>query len=105
MAFTVTPTSGSAPYLFEAEILNSVGIDWGLYTAHLYADVATGSCPAPRTQGTDQQAAAMSLVNTGEYLLPSNSVPSGDCRVYNFVIREVASGDIVASSDVSIDNV
>lgn len=105
MAFTVTPTSGSAPYLFEAEILNSVGIDWGLYNAHLYADVATGSCPAPRVAGTDQQAAAMSLVNTGEYLLPGNSVPSGDCRVYNLVIRDTMTGDIIDSSDVSIDNV
>ena len=105
MAFTVTPSSGSAPYLYEAEFSNRFGLDAGFYSAHIYADVAVGSCPAPRTAGTDQQSFAQALVSTGEYLQTVNSVPAGSCRVYNLVIRDKTSGDIVASSPVTIDNV
>lgn len=105
MAFTVTPTSGSAPYLFEAEILNSVAIDLGVYSAHFYGSTDIGSCPSPTTSGTDQQNIAQALVNVGSYQQVGNSVPAGSCRVHNLVIREIATGNIVASSSLSIDNV
>lgn len=106
MAFTVTPTSGAVPYLFEAVFSNKASIIAGNYSVHFYSSVNTvGSCPSPPVAGTDQQNVVNSLLNTGSYTLASNGVPEGNCRVFNLVIREVSSGNIVDSSSVSIDNV
>lgn len=105
MAFTVTPTSGAAPYVFEAEFSNRIGLDQGFYSLHFYATSGVGTCPAPTTSGTDQQNVVQALLNVGTYTQSGNSVPAGSCRVHNLVIREIATNNIVSSSSLSIDNV
>lgn len=105
MAFTVTPTSGPAPYLFEADVLNQSPIAWDFFSAHFYTVTGAGSCPAPSSSGTDNQIAAQGLVNNGVYAPSGGTIPSGSCGVFNLVIRDIASGDVVDSSFVAIDNV
>lgn len=104
MAFTVTPTSGAGPYLYEAEFANKENINGSLYTIHFYSATTEGSCPSPRFSGVDQTNIAQALVNDGTYLQSGSNVASGSCRVVNLVIRTANTGDVVVNSTVSINN-
>ena len=103
MAFTVTPTSGSAPYLFEAEF-DGVGSFGHGYRAELRFSAPTaGSCPPAANATNPVTGAGAELVNTGSYLRTTGSVPAGNCNVYRLVVLD-DTNTIISSSMVNIDN-
>lgn len=104
MAFTVTPASGSAPYLFEASFDNPGSFGYG-YTAVLrFSSPVVGSCPPPANATNVVAGAGESLVNTGSYLRTTGSVPADNCNVYRLDV--VDSDNIVVSQmSVNINNV
>lgn len=101
MAFTVTPTSGSAPYLLEANVSNSVGINNVDYSAELLSSVLTGSCPT--SGATPIPGAGIVLATSGQYTANTNTTV-GSCRVFQLVIRNVATNAVVASQTVNVNN-
>lgn len=104
MAFTVTPTSGDAPYLLEAVFSNSVLIDNVNFSLSVKYTSSVGSCPA---EGSNQELAPsqiQSLLNNGSFNHFS-AVSAGSCRTYTLTIKNIASDDVVDSYSVSVDNV
>ena len=104
MAFTVTPTSGTAPYLYEAEIANRIGFDLGLYITEYRFLEAVGSCPANAVVGPNSTGNAFALLNTGSFTSQS-PVPAGSCRSSVFLVRRISDGTIVSQMSVDINNV
>lgn len=104
MAFTVTPTSGEAPYLYEAEVINRDGIDLGLYTVEYRFVTSVGSCPASALSGTNSPGNALALLNVGSFVSQS-SVAAGSCRGSVFLVRRLSDNAIISQMSVNIDNV
>ena len=103
MAFSVSPTSGSAPYVLEADFENRLGFDTGTYGLFVYATTTAGSCPPLVTTGTNIDAAATALLDVGSYST-TTTVPAGSCRTFSLVIKNLATSDVVGSSIVSVSN-
>ena len=103
MAFSVTPTSGAAPYFFTADIDNAFLINGVDYVATVRRSGQSGSCP-PAGVGTQlDQNFVDSLIN-GETVSVEDSVPVGDCRAYTLRILRVDGLVEIASSTVHVDN-
>ena len=101
MALTVTPTSGERPFLLEAEVSNSDGINNVNYSAELLSSVLVGACSS--TGDTVIPGAGFQLATTGQFLSNSNT-QNGSCRTYQLVIRNIATNAVVASQTVNVDN-
>lgn len=102
-AFSVTPTSGSAPYLYTASFENAQNIDFVNYGLEFRSGTSSDACPTGVQSGSSAMSAAVQLVTTGEFSTP-NSVPSGSCRTVSLILRDLTSGDIITSMNVQIDN-
>lgn len=105
MGFSVNPTSGDLPYVFTASFSNRGSIESGLYVVEFITATASGSCPPASTTGANAPSAANALFNTGSYTQTINAVPAGSCRRYNLVLREVATGTVISSSNVTVSNI
>mgnify|MGYP001143772445 CR=1 FL=1 len=104
MAFSVTPTSGVAPYQFNVEIDNVGEIDNVSFVAEFRQAGQTCSCPISGMSGTNISSAANALVSNGVYA-SGTSVSSGQCRAYTFFIKRLADDVIVSESTVFVSNV
>lgn len=104
MAFSVTPTSGNQPYVLNATFNSKIAFSTGLYSLNVYKSVGTGGCPLPSVTVESMPAIADALLANGTFTA-TDSVLTGYCRVYNLVIRAVATGDILGQSNVSVNNV
>lgn len=104
-SFVVNPTSGSAPYTFTAAFDNKDNIDFANYALEFRAGTTVGSCGTGVQSGANQTIVVSSLMDSGTYVQPGNSVPSGSCRVHSLIIRDLSDGSVVDSMNVDIDNV
>lgn len=104
MAFTVTPTSGAAPYLFEADFLNKDTFNTGLYVLEFRTSTSASQCPTSALEGNLNATAAIRILNDGVYTSSGMDVPSGVCRAYGLYVRLVSDNSVVSSSVVNIDN-
>lgn len=103
MAFSVTPTAGTAPYTFTAEYANKLGFELGLYITEFRTETGIGSCPAPELIGANSATSAQTLLQTGT-VVTTVSVPVGSCRNYINLVRRVSDNEIVSSMNIYIDN-
>lgn len=104
MAFSVTPTSGAAPYTYEASFLYPHLITSGAYELRFQSLTATGSCPSDFSGVANNPGRAASLLMSGEYVL-TTSIPAGVCSSARLSIQETSSGVVVSEMFVSINNV
>lgn len=103
MAFSVTPTSGDAPYTFTAQISDAVNIDGGRYTLLFQSTTAVGSCP-PLGSSTNVPGGVDALLATGQST-DTVDVPAGSCRTYTLRIRDNELGTYISSENVQVSNV
>lgn len=104
MAFTVTPTSGDAPYALSANIANSVNVNGVDYAASVTTTLSSGSCPASGSQ-FPLPANLVNLLVAGETVSSSYpTVPSGSCRALTLTITRVSDSVVIDSSTVTINN-
>lgn len=104
MAYSVAPTSGSAPYVFTLELDQRWTILAGLYSLEYRSLRQTGSCPVDFSQLTNSPATAQILLDTGIYERSSAVVP-GDCFGTQVILRNVATNEVISSATASVDNV
>ena len=104
MAFSVTPTSGAAPYTLSAIVADSDKIDNVLYTATLRTSSNTGSCLPEGAATLLDSSVVASLLADGsvEY---GSTVNPGSCRSITLRILRVSDNAVVSSSTVFVDNV
>ena len=104
MAFTVTPTSGANPYVFNITFDNDV--NFGAHYIFEVAQVTTlGSCVFDIAVGNISPTLTSELFASGTSTYTANSVDAGHCRSINARIRRVADGKLISGSTVTIDNV
>ena len=104
MAFTVTPTSGTVPFVYTADFYARYGLDAGLYSLHFYVNMNEGSCLPDAVDAVSQPASALALLANGTYTQTTGGIPPGSCRTVSLVIRD-AVGDIISQESVYIDNI
>ena len=102
MAFSVTPTSGVAPYVINATFANRLGFERGLYRLEVRIPKTVGSCPLPNS-GTNQALIAEQLLSTGSYSL-TTSVEVGSCQSIGLRIVNVATSAVTSSQSEEISN-
>lgn len=103
MAFTVTPTSGDAPYVYNVSFENAG--NFGSEYSFEYANVMNvGECATDYTLGTNLPATAATLLATGTSS-SGTSVPSGSCRSAFARIRRLSDNVVISGSIANIDNV
>ena len=103
MAFSVTPTSGTAPYTLTATFAETLGFDTGDYLLRVYSQTLVGSCPSTAYPGGSQSVPiATSLLATGS-AESSTSVPDGSCRVFTAGVFTNA-GELVSESSITVSN-
>ena len=105
MAFTVTPTSGAAPYSLSAIVDNKENIDGISYVASVWTSVATGTCPLTGTATPVNVVLVDQLINSGTVILPYVSVDPGTCRTFTLRIMRAKTNVVIASSNATVDNV
>ena len=103
MAFTVTPTSGVAPYVLYLELSDKVGIDQGFYYATFKSSPSANPCPLIDTGNQNSQIASQ-LIDTGSAVV-TGTVEPGLCRTYTFAIRDSATNAIISQQAVSVSNI
>lgn len=103
VAFDVTPTSGTAPYTFTADLGAAVNIDDKRYSLLFQSTTAVGSCP-PLGSATNVPNGVDALLATGQYI-SNDDVPVGSCRTYTLRIRDNVLGTFIASESVQVSNV
>lgn len=104
MAFTVAPTSGSAPYVLSATFAEKYLIDDINYRITVRFSQATGSCPAVGVADTLSESQLADLLENGS-TSSAATVSSGACRTFTLRILRVSDSAVVASSSVYIDNI
>lgn len=104
MAFTVTPTSGAAPYTFTANVEGSDLIDGVNYSATVLSTRATGSCPVEGIGNPWTPNLMASLLNSESIVSDYGTVASGDCRTTTLLIKRLHDNEVVASANTVIDN-
>ena len=104
MAFSVTPTSGDAPYVLTANIANSALIDGVKYAVSVAYSSSSGSCPAEGSEVYLTPIQIDTLLTTGSFTSYS-AVNTGNCRTFTLEIIRVLDSVVVDSSSVSVDNV
>lgn len=104
MAFDVTPTSGDAPYTLTATFVEPQLVDGVLYRAELRSNTQAGACPPAGAGVSNDAAGVASLLSTGVYVTPSETVPAGSCRRITFDIIRVADSVRVSRESVTVSN-
>lgn len=105
MAFTVTPTSGDAPYTLSAAIDNAFNVDGVNYVASVMYYNNTGSCSVSGTGTALNPTAVKTLVDSGSVVLNTSTIPDGNCRTLVLEITRMIDNVVISSSSASIDNV
>ncbi len=104
MAFSVTPTSGNAPYVFTANISNKANLMPGYYSLEFRGVGAVGSCPSDGIPGNNIPLAVEQIMATNSYTQVSPNVMPGACRVSTLIIRDLKTNSIVSQSTVQVSN-
>lgn len=103
MAFSVTPTSGEAPYTFTAEFNNQKLIDGVRYILQFRYSEGVGLCPSLGISNNIFVGIAP-LLETGSYV--TNAViPIGSCRAYTLSIKDNVNNVTYNNVTVTVDNV
>lgn len=103
MAFGVTPSSGSAPYLFNLTLSDNSLITSGIYNFVFLASSASPSCPLTGV-GSSQPATAAFLLSTGTASV-QNTVGAGLCVTYTAQIVNPLTNEIMSQSSVNVSNI
>ena len=103
MAFSVAPTSGTGPYQMSAEFYNIADLDGVNYALELRATNTEGSCDMDVSSGQNQPPGVDALLANGVYQIGA-PVPSGSCRTYSLIVRDLSDGTIISSENVYLDN-
>ena len=104
MAFTVTPTSGEAPYILAVELADDEFLDGVHYMATVAHTTSSGSCPLKGTVSKFSAVAVNGFITNGTYEAMGD-VPPGSCRTYTMEIIRLKDNAVIASSNVYVDNV
>lgn len=104
MAFTVSPTSGAAPYTLSATVSDFVNVNGVDYVASVEGSSGVGSCPAMGVGSPLDPALVESLISGNSVELVIGTIPTGSCRTYTLRITRVSDGVVIASSNVSVNN-
>lgn len=104
MAFTVTPTSGAAPYILSADIINTGNIDGVNYVAAVFSSQSIGSCPSVGETTPLATSRLNTLLSVGSVDANVITVPAGSCRTFTLSITRLSDNVVVDSSSVSVDN-
>lgn len=105
MAFTVTPTSGDAPYSLSATVDNSVNVDGVNYVASVTTEHAMGSCPLSGAGTPLTPTIVNSLINGETVVSGAPTVTAGRCRTYTLAITRLSDNVVVDSADAFVDNI
>ena len=105
MAFDVTPTSGEVPYVYTSEILNKESFDLGVFRLELKTLTQVGSCSPSGDTGVMNVPGATALRRFDTYTQTTQSVPPGNCRQSNLIVRDLRTGEVVSIMSVAISNV
>lgn len=104
VAFTVTPTSGNAPYLLTAVFDRGDSfVDPG-YALEARATTRPGSCLLGLSQSANVPAMVTALLDTGEFSMLTD-VPANQCRTISLIVRNTITGDVLDSKNVYINNI
>lgn len=104
MAFSVTPTSGVAPYVFSLSVAEKYLVDGINYTAEFRGMTSSGTCPVDGLFGSNNSLIANALLSSGSYSA-SGSIAVGSCRAFTFLIKRLADNVVVSQSTVFVNNV
>lgn len=104
MAFSVTPTSGDAPYTLSASFVDTTYIDGVNYRVRVQSSVSVGSCPSIGTSEPLGVSQVNQLVVSGS-TITNPVVPAGSCRTFTLDILRLSDNSVVDSSSVSVDNI
>lgn len=91
------------PYTFTADFLNEDAFNSGYALRFSLSPGGVRACPLPSSASQVIEAGATSLLETGEYVRPSN-VSAGQCRTYKLEILNPL-GHVVDMQYVFIDNI
>lgn len=105
MAFSVTPTSGEAPYFLSAAFDNKTYIDGVNFIASVRSSSLVGSCPLVGTANPLGVQRMQQLLASGSVDSGYTSVASGSCLAITLSVSRVSDGVVVAASTVTVDNV
>lgn len=104
MAFSVTPTSGDAPYNVSITFAEKYLIDNVRYSFTVLSIAVVGSCNTDVMAGTPQATLRNSLLTTGTGSAMAN-VPAGSCRTYSAIITDLSTDTVVSSELITVNNV
>lgn len=99
MAFTVSPTSGAAPYVLTADISDKESLFWDRYALELRTRSSSGSCATPIMTSPPNNVIGAALLESGTSTLVAD-VPIGSCQVFSLVIRDLET-DLIISQEVA----
>lgn len=91
------------PYTFTADFSNEDAFNSGYALRFSISPGGLGACPLPSSASQVIEAAATSLLQTGEYVRASN-VSAGQCRTYKIEVLNPL-GHVVDMQYVSINNI
>lgn len=97
------PTSGVAPYVFEATFKDASRIDGEMYYLKLNAFIQQGSCVLDMVTDSLPPEGATSLLETGTWSFPFN-IDIGYCFTVSLVIRNIRTNMVVDFKNVYVDN-
>lgn len=103
MAFTVTPTSGDAPYVYTADFTGKDVIDGVSFSLEARTTVLVNECFLGMSDGVNSQTIVDNILNTGSHT-SMTSVGAGFCRTVSLIIRNMNTGMVVDYKNITIDN-
>lgn len=103
MAFTVTPTSGDAPYVYTADFSSKDLIDGVSFDLEARTTVLENECFVGVSDGVNSPTIVNNLLDTGSHT-SMTSVGAGYCRTVSLIIRSLVTGQVVDYMNITIDN-
>ena len=82
-----------------------MSIDFVNYSLEFRAGTTVGSCGSGVQVGANQQTIVSAIMVSGSAVQTGTSVPSGSCRVFSLIIRDLSDGSVLDSMNVTVDNV
>lgn len=103
MAFSVTPSSGAAPYTLTASFTNSKSVTGSTYIGELRGSSSSTGCPAAGTGMVNDVVGVAELLANGVYVSPVPSIGENSCRTFTFYIKD-ANGVVVSQASANVNN-
>lgn len=100
----MTPTRGSAPYVFSASFLNKQLADNVYYSIEVTTEAGNLSCPS-NVNLPDINSIITNAFRNGDQYTRTANVIAGQCYTMVLRIRNLKTGEIVQSMLTSINNI